>query len=477
MPSRRKRPSQRRRPRSDSDADEDSDRRQVGATANRTPSVAPCTSTSWVIAFDGLSDIREEADAAAIRVPPRSPRTRDGRVVPTTRSVSPAVVPASPALSPFEVNASFVHFGDHRLAPWYFSPLPSLVLGDFKKPPAVFFCDRCGRDFLCESRALHHIARCCALPPGMCIYRDDGSPSALSSPAAATAPACRRHQPPLSAGPPIAVFELQGNDPHCCPTMQRYALLCKFFIDQKMTFASLEAFFMYALFQIRPHRHSLLASQDRVNRDGHRRVADTATDEDDDGSVLLGVSYHLVGFFTKERSPLAINNLSCIAILPPYQRRSYGGLLIRLSYELSKAQRRPGTPERPISGMGQAAYARVWKDLVATSVRVRVNTVTGSFNGSGQPRRASSLRSAITDDCSLSGPSVVSAKTPPPRSLSVADICEDTGMLAQDVTATLTQLGVRITTATWEIPAEILSSPPVSAQRFDPTRLIWTATT
>ena len=46
-------------------------------------------------------------------------------------------------------------------------------------------------------------------------------------------------------------------------------------------------------------------------------------------------SYSLAGYFSKEGSYENGNNLACIMVLPPYQRRGYGKFLISLSYFLS----------------------------------------------------------------------------------------------------------------------------------------------
>ena len=55
--------------------------------------------------------------------------------------------------------------------------------------------------------------------------------------------------------------------------------------------------------------------------------------------------HHVVGYFSKEKFTTENYNLACILTLPPYQRKGYGKFLIAFSYELSKREGRPGTPE------------------------------------------------------------------------------------------------------------------------------------
>lgn len=50
--------------------------------------------------------------------------------------------------------------------------------------------------------------------------------------------------------------------------------------------------------------------------------------------------YHVVGYFSKEKSSEDGYNLACILTFPQYQRKGYGKLLIAFSYELSKKEQK-----------------------------------------------------------------------------------------------------------------------------------------
>lgn len=62
------------------------------------------------------------------------------------------------------------------------------------------------------------------------------------------------------------------------------------------------------------------------------------------------------------------NNLACILIFPPWQKRGLGQVLIGASYVLGKREGRFGGPERPLSNLGCKGYVAYWCAEVARFV-------------------------------------------------------------------------------------------------------------
>ncbi|KAL2163498.1 hypothetical protein VTH06DRAFT_5556 [Thermothelomyces fergusii] len=68
----------------------------------------------------------------------------------------------------------------------------------------------------------------------------------------------------------------------------------------------------------------------------------------------------IVGFFSKEKMSWDNNNLACILVFPPWQRKGLGSLLMGVSYEISRREGVLGGPEKPISDLGKKGYKRFW---------------------------------------------------------------------------------------------------------------------
>lgn len=201
-------------------------------------------------------------------------------------------------------NVEMIELGRHRIETWYFSPFPPECFPDReqKNPiPILYLCEFTLRFFRHKKELRRHYAKNpIRHPPGNEIYRDPESR--------------------------LAMFEIDGFEQkeYC----QNLCWLAKLFLDHKTLFFDVDPFLFYVLCEY-----------------------------DERG-------YHIVGYYSKEKESESGYNLACILIIPAYQRKGYGKFLIEFSYALSKIECKVGSPEKPLSDLGQLGYNSFWSEVI-----------------------------------------------------------------------------------------------------------------
>lgn len=269
-------------------------------------------------------------------------------------------------------NVQHVVLGNLRFQTWYQSIYPEGLVS--KETKTLYVCRWCFR-YACDIGTHASHTKLCphrTTPPGTKVYDHGG----------------------------YSVWEVDGADYKLFG--QNLSLFAKLFLDHKSVFFDVVSFLYY-----------ILVFTDQNNNDPNE-------------------TYHILGFFSKEKLSWDANNLACILVFPPYQHKQLGKLLMGVSYKISGWEQDSsliGGPERPLSEMGRRSYDRFWEERIA---RYLVS-YSPSANAAGptQSEQTKSQKPATNKG----------RKKHAHELMTVQDIGLATGMLTEDVITALRGLG------------------------------------
>uniref|UniRef100_A0A1I7U058 histone acetyltransferase n=1 Tax=Caenorhabditis tropicalis TaxID=1561998 RepID=A0A1I7U058_9PELO len=137
----------------------------------------------------------------------------------------------------------------------------------------------------------------------------------------------------------ISIFEVHGKRQK--PFCHNLCLMARLFLESKTVFHDTEHFMFYVL--------------------------TIATDEGN----------KFVGYFSREMYYPPGFSMMCLMVLPIYQGKGYGRLLIELSYAMAKTQGLTLGPETPLSEDGKRAHEQFWIWALCDFLKNRESTTAG----------------------------------------------------------------------------------------------------
>ncbi|KAG6018171.1 hypothetical protein E4U41_004024 [Claviceps citrina] len=140
----------------------------------------------------------------------------------------------------------------------------------------------------------------------------------------------------------------------------------------------------------------------------------------------------VTGFFSKEKMSWDNNNLACILVFPPWQRKGLGALLMGASYEMSRREGILGGPEKPISDLGKKGYKRFWSGEISRWL-LGLETQAREVQTPTQQQQQQQQRQEGGDDRPAQREEVV---------VDVNDCSRGTWIAAEDCLSVLREMGV-----------------------------------
>ncbi|KHJ36156.1 putative histone acetyltransferase sas2 [Erysiphe necator] len=220
-------------------------------------------------------------------------------------------------------NIENVTLGDVRFQAWYSSWYPKEFLGKENNViKNLFVCPRCFAYSRGEEKKeiwawLKHCQNCkMKAIPGKKIYVHGEWIERIDD-------------TPITNMETWSVWEVDGaTETVFC---QNLSLFAKLFLENKSVFFDVSGFKFFLLVYAAPRASSAETLESQI-----------------------------IGFFSKEKISWDNNNLACILIFPPWQRKGLGSLLIGISYAIARRKNIMGGPERPISDLGLKGYRGFW---------------------------------------------------------------------------------------------------------------------